>query len=94
MYDTYMTYNAMEKCDRFIPNGIFTCIPQHMHGIGNVTVSSYAGGLKQTSFRAMCSDEAFKPQRKATIETSDEANEFIHEACEIMRVFRCCILST
>merc|ERR1712032_756876 len=40
---------------------------------------SATGGFKQTSFRAMCSDEAFKPQRKATIETSDEANEFIHE---------------
>ena len=62
---------------------------QHMHGIGNVTVSSYAGGFKQTSFRAMCSDEAFKPQRKATIETSDEANEFIHEACAFIRVFPC-----
>ena len=28
----------------------------------------------------MCSDEAFQPRRKATIETSDEAKEFINEA--------------
>ena len=29
----------------------------------------------------MCSDDAFKPQRKVTIDTSDEAKEFIEEAC-------------
>ena len=61
--------------------------PQDMHGRVDMTVNSYAGRLKQTSFRAMCSDEAFKPQRKATIETSDEANEFIHEVCAFTRVF-------
>merc|ERR1712187_774300 len=40
---------------------------------------SALGGIKQTNFRAMCSDDAFKPQRKATVDTNDEAKEFIDE---------------